>query len=149
MASIDRIDWHQTEDFPENIPLENGGTHIGMYLNWIIENNLIGEIHLTESASLLEDVKAKKITGRDFLIKCCDGKFWAEDLNEIGLKFTEDYYSSDKYFGDYANTLDSNQDSIYEYENSWENYDKIRLVIDKRFKDWQKKNNKKPWQFWI
>ena len=148
MASIDRIDWHQTEDFPENVPLENGGTHIGMYLNWIIENNLIGEIHLAESASLLENVKAKKITGRDFLIKCCDGKFWAEDLNEIGLKFTEDYYSSDKYFGDYANTLDSNQHSIYEYENSWENYEKIRLVIDKRFKDWQKKNNKKPWQFW-
>ncbi|MCL9807738.1 hypothetical protein NAT51_19640 [Flavobacterium amniphilum] len=148
MASIDRIDWHQTENFPENVTLENGGTHIGMYLNWIIENNLIGEIHLTESASLLENVKAKKITGRDFLIKCCDGKFWAEDLNEIGLKFTEDYYSSDKYFGDYANTLDSNQDSIYEYENSWENYEKIRFVIDKRFKDWQKKNNKKPWQFW-
>ncbi|OXA81073.1 hypothetical protein SAMN05444397_109218 [Flavobacterium aquidurense] len=148
MASIDRIDWHQTEDFPENVPLENGGTHIGMYLNWIIENNLIGEIHLTESASLLEDVKAKKITGRDFLIKCCDGKFWAEDLNEIGLKFTEDYYSSDKYFGDYANNLDSNQDSIYEYENSWENYEKIGFVIDKRFKEWQKKSNKKPWQFW-
>lgn len=148
MTNIDRIDWHQTEDFPENVPLENGGTHIGMYLNWIIENNLIGEIHLTQSASLLENVKDKKINGRDFLIKCCDGKFWAEDLNEIGLKFTEDYYSSDKYFGDYANTLDSNKDSIYEYENSWENYEKIRLVIDKRFKDWRKKNNKKPWQFW-
>ncbi|QLC65675.1 hypothetical protein LPB248_04995 [Flavobacterium sp. LPB0248] len=148
MASIDRIDWHQTEDFPKNVPLENGGTHIGMYLNWIIDNNLIGEIHITESASLLENVKAKKITGRDFLIKCCDGKFWAEDLNEIGLKFTEDYYSSDKYFDDYVNTLDSNQDSIYEYKNSWENYKKVRLVIDKRFKDWQKKNNKKPWQFW-
>ncbi|KAF2331537.1 hypothetical protein [Flavobacterium nitrogenifigens] len=148
MASIDRIDWHQTEDFPENVPLENGGTHIGMYLNWIIENNLIGDIHMTESAILLENVKAKKITGRDFLIKCCDGKFWAEDLNEIGLKFTEDYYSSDKYFEDYVNTLDSNHDSIYEYKNSWENYEKVRLVIDKRFKDWQKKNNKKPWQFW-
>lgn len=148
MASIDRIDWHQTENFLENVPDENGGTHIGMYLNWIIDNNLICEKHLTESINALENVKARKITGRDFLIEYCDRKFWTEDLNEIGLKFTVDYYSSDKYFDDYAETLDSGQQSIYEYENSWENYEKIKLVIDKRYNDWQKKNEKKSWQFW-
>lgn len=148
MASIDRIDWHQTDNFPENVPIENGGTHIGMYLNWIIDNNLIGEFHLTESTNAIEDVKTRKITGRDFLIEYCDGKFWDEDLSEIGLKFTEDYYSTDKYFGDYAEALDSNQESIYEYENSWENYEKIKVVIDKRYKDWKRKIEKKPWQFW-
>lgn len=143
MASIDRIDWHQTEDFPKNVPLENGGTHIGMYLNWIIENNLIGEIHLTESTNALEDVKARKITGRDFLIEYCDGKFWEEDLNEIGLEFTKDYYLTDKYFTDYADTLDSNEDSVYEYKNSWDNYGKLKIVIDNRFKDWKNKNGGK------
>mgnify|MGYP001231801160 CR=1 FL=1 len=32
-----------------------------MYLNWIIDTDLIGEFHLTESADGINDVKAKKI----------------------------------------------------------------------------------------
>ena len=143
MTSIDRIDWHQTENYPKHIPLENAGTHIGMYLNWVIENNLIGEIHLQESTEAIEDVKAKKITGREFLINYCDGKLWEQDLNEVGIEFTKDYYLSDKYFEDYAEALDSNEESIFEYENSWENYRKLKLVIDKRFEDWKKKSGEK------
>ena len=37
--AIDRMDWHYGGDYPEGLPTENGGTHIGFYLTWIIQNN--------------------------------------------------------------------------------------------------------------
>ncbi|MFC0605215.1 DUF7832 domain-containing protein [Winogradskyella pulchriflava] len=148
MASIDRADWHYGNDFPENLPEENGGTHIGMYLNWIIENELISEFHLIESKDGIEKVKSGKITGRDFLFDYCDGKFWNEQLNEIGLEFTESYYSSDKYFGDYNKVLANELDSIYEVNDNRQNYSLIKEKLDQRFKKWNSRKNKKFWEFW-
>ena len=148
MSSIDRLDWHSGNDFPKDLPEINGGTHIGMYLNWIIDTDLIGELHIKESIDGIEKVKAKTITGRDFLIDYCDGKFWDEELNEIGQAFTKDYYSSDKYFDDYANILGSDVESIYHVENNTQNYELIKQTLDNRFEKWKNGRNKKPWQFW-
>ena len=148
MASIDRADWHYGNDFPENLPEENGGTHIGMYLNWIIDNELIGKFHLTESKDGIEKVKSGEITGRDFLFDYCDGKFWNEELNEIGLEFTESYYSSDKYFGDYAKVLANELDNIYEVKDNRQNYSLIKEKLDQRFNKWNSRKNKKFWEFW-
>ncbi len=148
MASIDRADWHYGNGFPENLPEENSGTHIGMYLNWIIDNNLISEFHLTESKDAIEKVKSGEITGRDFLFDYCDGKFWNQELNEIGLKFTESYYATDKYFGDYAKVLAIELDSIYEVKDNRQNYALIKEKLDQRFEKWNSRKNKKFWEFW-
>jgi len=148
MSSIDRVDWHSGNNFPHGIPEENGGTHIGMYLNWIIDSDLIGECHSKESGEGISKVKSKVISGREFLFDYCDGKFWNEDLNSIGIRFTEDYYSTDKYFDDYANTLANNLETVYHVENNWDNYAQIRKVLDHRFKKWKDKQNKRPWEFW-
>lgn len=131
------MDWHYCGDFPDGLPDENGGTHIGMYLAWIINNHLQGELHNEESVEALQDVRNRKITGRDFLIEECDEKFCDEDLNDEGLAFTEIYYS-EQYFDDYAEIFGNNLPSIYHVESSWENYDKIAPVIDKRFREWKK-----------
>lgn len=145
MASIDRADWHYGGDFPENLPIENGGTHIGMYLNWIIDNDLIGVLHLEDSVDGIKEVKSRKISGRDFLFQHCDGKFWNEDLNEEGLEFTKYYYQSlnnsdeayGQYLNDYVDALGENFDSIYEIPNTWKNYDKLVKIIDSRYQEWK------------
>ena len=148
MSSIDRADWHYGNDYPENLPSENAGTHIGMYLNWIIDNNLIGDFHLTDSKEGISKVKSMEISGREFLFDYCDEKFWDEDLNELGLKFTTDYYSSNDYFEDYVETLASETETIYHVQNNRENYELIKIKLDQRFDKWNSKQNKKFWQFW-
>lgn len=148
MGSIDRADWHYGNDFPKSLPEENGGTHIGMYLNWIIDNDLIGEIHIIESKNGIEKVKTGEITGRDFLFDYCDGKFWNQELNELGLEFTESYYSSNKYFRDYSNVLAKDLDNIYEVKDNRQNYTIIKEKLDQRFKKWNSQKNKKFWEFW-
>ena len=137
--AIDRADWHYGGDFSADLPIENGATHIGMYLTWIIKNNLQGELLDEEMPEAVADLKKRKISGRDFLLDYCDEKFTEDELSDEGLAFTESYYSDD-YMTDYEATLARNLASIYHVENSWENYDKIAPVISRRFNNW--KNNK-------
>ena len=141
MGSYDRIDWHYGGDFPKNLPPENGGTHIGMFLTWIIESDLIGDLHREESQELLQKVLNRQITGRDFLIEACDEKFWEEDLNEEGNEFTKYYFDSDdgdlNYVNDYSQILGDDLESLYEVEDSWENYDKLKPILDSRYRTWR------------
>lgn len=142
MGSIDRADWHSGGDFPKDVPEENGGTHIGMYLTWIIDNDLTSEFCKEEFNKGLGEVKSRIITGRDFLFEHCDGKFWNDVLNDIGQKFTEDYYTSILYYDDYVKTLDNDEETIYHIENSWKNYEKLKPILDKRFKKWKARKEK-------
>ncbi|AEA42863.1 hypothetical protein [Fluviicola taffensis] len=149
MASIDQANWHYGGDFPKGLPKENGGTHIGMYLNWIIDNNLLEKTFLEDSAEGIQKVKSRKITGREFLFEYCDEKLLEYFLNEEGLEFTTRYYKRlGTYMYDYDELLKGKYDSLYEIPNTWENYDLITTKITKEFEKWKSRRTKKSWQFW-
>ena len=92
MASYDRMDWHYGGDYPDGLPTENSGTHIGMYLAWIINNDLHGDLFRQESSESIQKVLRREWTGRDFLINECDEKFWEDAMNDEGNQFTKFYY---------------------------------------------------------
>ncbi|MDO5105546.1 hypothetical protein [Capnocytophaga sp.] len=146
----DDASWHYGGDFPADLPNENGATHIGMFLAWCIENDLISDWLQEEAEEEIQQVKEGKLSGVDFLISVCDEKLLDDDLSEIGNAFAQDYYENDtdfgekfgSYMGDYINTLDREEmESLYEVENTPENYQLLKKVINKRFQDW--KNYKK------
>lgn len=141
--SYDKIEWHsEGEDFPKKANPEDGGTHIGMFLTWIIQNDLIGKLYLELAQESINKVKRREMKGRDFLIEECDSTFYNEVLNDEGNEFVKYYYEDDgdeNYFGDYAKVF-SEYDNIYEVENSWENYDKIKPVIEMRYQEWKNNN---------
>lgn len=145
----DRAYWHFGGEYPEDLPRVNGGTHIGMFLAWVINNNLEGEVHKLESQESLSAVRNREMTGRDFLIKECSEKFTEDDLNEKGNAFALDYYESDTYFSDYKTALAEDIPSLYHVEDSWDNYQILAPVISSRYIKWQRKQSKKWWQFWI
>lgn len=137
--AFDRMDWHYGGDYPEGLPNENGGTHIGFYLAWLIQNDLIGEFHLEESIDELTAVRERKMDGRTFLIAMCDEKFTDEDVNDEGLEFTEFYYQAEEndFFDDYERILAQGLPTVYHVENTWENYDKIAPVMTAAFHNWK------------
>lgn len=142
--SIDRMDWHQTEEYPSDLPYENSGTHIGMYLAWIINNHLLSEDLEEDCAEEAQAVCNRTMTGRDFLIDVCDEKFLDDDLSEEGLNFTNSYYNdfddnSRHYFEDYEDVLVKDLPSSYHVENTWENYDLLEPFITKAYQNWKKK----------
>jgi hypothetical protein len=151
--SIDRLDWHSGGEFPSELPPEAGGTHIGMYITWILTNDFHGEIHRESESDeiMVKKVLSRDITGQEFFITACDEKFWNDDLNEEGYAFTQFYYENDNtagYYEDYSNTLAGVLETIYHVENSWDNYDKIAPVITQRFEAWKRARTKKWWEFW-
>lgn len=137
--AIDRIDWHGESAEQTGFPYENGGTHIGIYLAWIINNQLEGEFHQEESADELEQVRTRQMTGRQFLINMCDEKFWEEDLNEQGFEFTQAYYESHQYFKDYDEILVDAKGltDTYAVDDTWDNYDLMAVVISQKYAQWQ------------
>jgi hypothetical protein len=136
--AYDRADWHSGGDFPEGLPDDNGGTHIGFFLAWAIHRGLEGEMHREDSADELRAVRERKMTGREFLFRSCDGKFWDDDLSDEGNAFASDYYE-ERYVADYEETLGDDLESIYEVEESWANFDRLAPVLDRRFAEWKSK----------
>lgn len=143
--AYDRADWHYGGDYPDELPPENGGTHIGMFLAWCINNGLIGTFHLQESAAAVEAVRNREMTGRQFFIEQCDEKFWSEDLSEEGNDFAHWYYNDEgdrwgKFLDDYDDVLGGDLPSLYHVEDTWEKYDRLALRISERFAEFQKSN---------
>jgi hypothetical protein len=138
MGNIDRADWHYGGNFPAGLPAENGGTHIGMYLAWIVERGLASPRLLKEAGPSLQLLRERKITGRSLLLSELDEKFFDALLAPAGRDFTRDYYETDVYFADYDGALATGLPTTYHVEDSWENYDRIAAVIDERFAQWQR-----------
>jgi hypothetical protein len=136
--AYDRADWHYDGDYPKELPDSNGGTHIGMFLAWAINNKLISDFHLNESKQSIDNVLQRKNTGREFLEIECDGKFTDEELNEEGNAFTKYYYESNMYFDDYCDSLGNELETMYHVEDTWLNYDIISKKIQNQYENWRK-----------
>ena len=134
--TYDRADWHYGGEFPSDLPPENGGTHIGMFLAWAAHAGLIGAFHLEHSSEYLEQMGRREITGGEFLAQACDEKFWPEDLNDEGNAFASDYYPS-QYFEDYEEALGEDLPTLYHVQDSWANFDLLCPVLEHRFHEWK------------
>lgn len=114
--AIDRADWHwdsaeelyrknrnitgDLTDEQEEIIWLFAGNHIGLFLRWIIEHGFEGEDVDEDECG---KVRSGQMSGTEYLLKNCDGKFWDEDIREDILPFVEFYYNGDNYFNDYGN----------------------------------------------
>lgn len=149
MLIYDKIDWHYgADDFPRELDDKSAGTHIGLFLTWIINNNLLSESLATNSLCAIAKVKSREITGIEFLQNNCDGMLSEDDLNKVGNKFAKFYYESGEYYKDYADSLANDCDTIYHVEDTWGNYDKLSKYIDEKFYNLNPSKRKKLWQFW-
>jgi hypothetical protein len=53
-----------------------------------------------------------------------------------------------RYLADYEDTLCKGLPSLYHVKDTWDNYYKIKVIMDARFLTWKKKSKPKPWIFW-
>lgn len=152
MAKYDDASWHYGGEFPEGLPIKNGATHTGMFLNWCIHNNLHSDEMKNDFEYEIECLKRRELTGAEFVMQVCDEKFSESDLNDLGNSFAADYYKDDTDFGnrfssfadDYVNIFDSvaekndyEYETFYHIEDTYENYDIIKPIIDERFAEWK------------
>src|SRR4051794_15840454 len=136
----DDASWHYEGDFPADLPPAAGATHIGMFLAWAVLHGLAGELHTEDSPEILQQLQQRSITPGGFLIRACDEKFTDEDLSDDGNAFAQHYYKSENNWGDYLDdygaTLGQKGRSLYYVADTWESYDLVAPVIQKRFNEW-------------
>jgi hypothetical protein len=137
----DDASWHYDGDFPTELPTEAGATHIGMFVAWCMLHDMAGPLHTDEFPDELYALKERRTTPAQFVITACDEKLTDEELSDEGNAFAIAYYGSSGYSGqyltDYEQTLARGEETLYQIEDSWENYDKLSPVIDRRFAEWK------------
>jgi len=133
----DDASWHYGGDFPKDLPDEAGATHIGMYVAWALLSGFAGSIHAVEFPDDLASLRRRQITPGQFFLKHCDGKFTDEDLNDDGNEFTQAYYATNSYLGDFADKFAADVPTLYHVADNWEIYDLLRPCLDERLAEWK------------
>ncbi|MDN5201328.1 hypothetical protein QQ008_08145 [Fulvivirgaceae bacterium BMA10] len=127
---------HFLGNFPESLPIEQAYVHIGMYLGWVIQNNLYSMFFKDEA-----EVQIYRFLRREYsptiLSEVWDGYLGYELFNKEGNMFTYYYYGGGIYKKDYQTVLAKELPSIYHVKDTWENFDLMCDRITQRFKDWR------------
>src|SRR5690349_7620681 len=150
--AYDRADYdYSTEEQP--LPKGHAATHIGMFLAWAALHGLLNDYHEQHSAQLVGQLRARQITGRQFFQAACQEQFAEKDLNVQGNAFAESYYRDSAgqrgaYFADYKQVLAARLPSFWHVADTWDNYEKLAPVINRRFETWKNPPRKRWWQFW-
>lgn len=138
----DKAKYHYEGDFPQELPMEQAFVHTGMFLGWIIDNNLFSDEFLEETEEEINKFKLRKMTGTQVYM-FWDGVLSDDMLNDEGNQFAIDYFDFEKglYLDDYDDVF-LECDTLYQVQDTWENYFKLKEVIDIRYTEWKKlKNN--------
>lgn len=76
----DDASWHYGGTFPKHLPNEAGATHIGIFLAWMLINNLAGEELEEDAESELAQPKDRTLTGAQFLMTVLDEKLTDQEF---------------------------------------------------------------------
>jgi hypothetical protein len=137
MAKLDDVSWYMDRSESE----QDAGTHIGMFVSWLIHNHLWGTYPGIDWSRDVSLVQERSMSGRTFLLERCDGKLMSEMLTEEGAAFSEAYYLK-SYLKDFQRVLTKEAKSDDSVDDTWENYDRLAAVISERHAKWK---TKKPW----
>ena len=135
----DDASWHYGGEFPDDLPDEAGGTHTGMFMAWALLSGLAGESHADDSPDAIPTLASRTMTPGQFFLEWCDGKFTDEDVNDEGNAFVRDYFDFEKgqYLSDYESTLAVGLPGVYHVPDTWENFDRLKPVLDRRLAEWR------------
>ena len=138
MAKYDDASWHYEGEYPDEQPEEGGATRIGLFLAWAIRRGLLSELHRHQRPEAVAAVTARALTGAEFLLRECDEELTDEDLNAEGNRFAVWHYE-DRYLEDYAELFadDDGVETLYHVQDTWESYDRLERVLDRRFSEWR------------
>jgi len=120
----------------EGLHPHNSGTHIGIYLAWIIISRLESFSLRQQAAAEVEEVRSQQVTGRDFLFAHCDGRLTSDALNKEARAFTDLYYE-DQYLRDYHDVLVTKATGTYAVTDSRANYERMAALMDERLRDYR------------
>ncbi|ANY65620.1 hypothetical protein BBD42_03455 [Paenibacillus sp. BIHB 4019] len=138
----DKAKWHYDGDFPQELEHHQAYVPSGMFIAWIIKNDLLSKRSRKEDAAEIELVKRNEMTGAQFYRKNWDGVLSSNELSDEADAFAREYLNiqNDIYTAvDFTNGLAAGLPTIYHVEDSFENYHIIEPIITERYQDWKRR----------
>ena len=124
-------------DFETDLPNENGGRHIGLFLEWAILRGLAGEEFAGDAGAL----RAGAATGLELLFDRCDGKLLDDDLNEEGNAFAAACYER-FVLRDFIEAMncpaDASVDAIFGADLTPQRHARVLWQLDRRYAEWRR-----------
>lgn len=162
LKTSDRYDWlksevrsHAFSPWDNRWPNEQSDLPNGMFMAWCIHRGWVGQRHLEQHPQLVEAVKQRKMTGREFLYQTAfRNEFWSHDLAPELERFAHSYLncmcdrnSSQPLLGR-ADRCGADDDFMAVFDplftgrglqaaDDWTNYDRFALFLDARWYDYQ------------
>jgi hypothetical protein len=144
-VKYDDASWHSGGDFPEGAPMENGATHIAVFVLWCWLNGLAGA-SLDDFPEARTWMQTRSLSPTEIFLRVCGGKFWDQDLSDLGNRFAKTYYQDGKsaklgrYIDDYNDEFGLDFSSVYHVAADWTTYDRMAPVIARRFMKFRNAN---------
>jgi len=139
----DKAKYHRESVELAGLDEEQAGVHTAFFLGWLIDNDLVSDEMRDECGELLADYKSRKKTAIDVYgwWDCC---LIDDMLSAEGNAFAQAYFDfkNGQYLTDYGELLVRDLPSEFHVPYTWENYEIIRLQIDRRYTDWHKVRNR-------
>lgn len=127
---------HFLGKYPAALPIEKAYLHIGIYLGWIIDNQMYSDYFEEEASTEIYRFSRREIDCI-ILAEIWDGALCQELFSVEANMFTYYYYAGGIFKKDYLEVLVEKDETIYHVQDSWENFEVISKRISKRFKDWK------------
>jgi hypothetical protein len=143
----DKAKYHYDGEFPQGLPHEQGFVHTGMFLGWVIDSEMYSEQFKQELDGYIVAFRAREMTGPK-VFEACDGVLMDDMLSDEGNSFAQDYFvfGRGNYLRDYMELLGKGLPTPYHVQNTWENYEKLKKRIERRYGDWKRKESPNLWK---
>ncbi len=137
----DDVSWHVNGNYPPELPHQAAATHTGMFVSWALLTGLAGPLR-QDIPDGIAALQQRTTTPGQFFWEYCDGKFVDLALNKEGNAFAKAYFDFAKgsYLADYEAVLGGELPSLYHIADTWENFDRIKPLLDKRLLAWRSRS---------
>ena len=142
----DGASWHyESEEYPPDLPPRAAFTHLGMYLGWAVERDLISDALKEQAADVIAKFRKREVLPSEVFRTGCIDEFTRDHLNDMGNAFTKKYYRPgwEYYYPADFDEISGNEISGFYMPDTWENYDRVKTLIDKRHQQWLKEKGGK------
>ena len=127
---------HLLGDFPDTLPIEKAYLHIGIFMGWVIKNEMYSKFFKEEASTEIYRFNRREIECI-ILAEIWNGALSHELFNDEANLFTYYYYAGGVFKRDYIEVLVKSLKTIYHVEDTWENFDDISKRISERFTEWK------------
>lgn len=139
----DHIHTLQGEGADPDQAVVQSALHTAYFLGWLVTRGLLRSDD--ESRGVVDEFRARGITAVE-LYEHFGARLSEDMLTDQGNAFARSYYRLDSpnYLDDYQDTLAAGLPSVYQVLYTWENQERIGIILDQRYAQWLTKNTSAP-----